>query len=369
MKGEADAVFGSRMMPEHGGPLKGGMPLYKFVGNRILTYIENYALGLDLSEFHSGYRAYSLDVLRRIDMTRMTDDFHFDTQIIIKLNHQGFRIKEVPIPTYYGNEICYVNGMKYAWDVFTSVVHYKRTVRALERYPEYSEYFVHYPMKESNYSSYYYFKRWVGQNQCVLDLGCGEGFFAKKLAEDNNVVVGVDMLPDPKCRESLQKYLCSDLSNGLDKCVADLSGKTFDRILLQDILEHVGNPAQLLSDCNHLLKPHGRLLVSVPNVANISVRLSLLFGKFEYSERGILDRTHLRFYTRKTARKLLAETGYQVLSTVMTVMPVELALGLPAGSGVMRAATRILAFFTSVFPGLLGYQILLLARSDAPEKP
>src|SRR5580700_996566 len=116
--GKADAVFGSRMMKNYGGPLKGGMPFYKFIGNRILTGFENAALGMHLTEFHSGYRAYNLDALRKIDFSKMTDEFHFDTEIIIKLNHQGYKIHEVPIPTYYGDELCYVDGLKYAKDVF-----------------------------------------------------------------------------------------------------------------------------------------------------------------------------------------------------------------------------------------------------------
>src|SRR5579884_1674854 len=116
VNGEADAVFGSRMMKTYGGPLKGGMPLYKYVGNRILSVFENRALGLHLTEFHSGYRAYNLHTLAKIDFSHMTNDFHFDTEIIIKLHHQHYTIKEVPIPTYYGTELCYVDGLKYAKD-------------------------------------------------------------------------------------------------------------------------------------------------------------------------------------------------------------------------------------------------------------
>src|SRR5215207_2764978 len=93
VRDEADAVFGSRMMPDHGGPLKGGMPLYKFVGNKILTFFENKMLNMHLTEFHSGYRAYSLDALKKIDVSEMTDEFHFDTEIIIKRHDQGFSIK------------------------------------------------------------------------------------------------------------------------------------------------------------------------------------------------------------------------------------------------------------------------------------
>ena len=136
VNGEADGVFGSRMMRDFGGPLKGGMPIYKYVGNRILTTYENWALGMNLTEFHSGYRAYSLQALSHIDFSSMTDDFHFDTEIIIELHHHHFRIKEVPIPTFYGDEICYVNGMKYAADIYRTVSRYRRTIRSLERKPQ-----------------------------------------------------------------------------------------------------------------------------------------------------------------------------------------------------------------------------------------
>jgi glycosyltransferase involved in cell wall biosynthesis len=140
VRAEADAVFGSRMMPEYGGPRKGGMPLYKLVGNRILTLFENRSLGMHLTEFHSGYRAYSLAALRKIELSHMTDDFHFDTEIIIKLHHQGFRIKEVPIPTFYGDELCYVDGMKYARHVFRALVRYRSTCSGRRSYAEFAEY-------------------------------------------------------------------------------------------------------------------------------------------------------------------------------------------------------------------------------------
>jgi glycosyltransferase involved in cell wall biosynthesis len=140
LEGRADAVFGSRMM-ERGAARKGGMPLYKFVGNKILSAYQNRVLGMRLSEFHSGYRAYSLRALRQISTAKMTDDFHFDTEIIIKLHHQGFKISEVPIPTFYGDEICYVNGLKYAADIVRAVRRYRSTVRGGKPYPEFEEYF------------------------------------------------------------------------------------------------------------------------------------------------------------------------------------------------------------------------------------
>jgi len=100
-KDKADMVFGSRMT-EH--PIKGGMPLWRYAGNKILTWIENKALGLNLSEFHSGFRAYSCKALKKIQLNNCGDDYHFDTDILIQFKLAGMRIRETPIPTHYGKE-------------------------------------------------------------------------------------------------------------------------------------------------------------------------------------------------------------------------------------------------------------------------
>lgn len=363
VQGEADAVFGSRMMKAYGGPLKGGMPVYKYLGNRILTIFENRAIGMNLTEFHSGYRAYSLEALSHIDFTHMTNDFHFDTEIIIKLHHQGYRITEVPIPTYYGNEICYVNGLRYARDVGKAVQRYKATLRSVKRYPEFQEYFVHYPLKDSRYSSHYYFERLTGVDQDVLDVGCGEGFMASRICVHGNRVTGVDVLPEPRFSDAFQHYLSADLSHGLGDVATKLEGMQFDKILLMDVLEHLVCPDILLRDCTRLLRPAGQVIVSVPNVANVAIRLALALGRFDYTERGILDRTHLRFYTRRTARRLLQENGLEIVNERMTVMPIELVLGVAAKNPLMRLLTRTLGLLTALLPGFLGYQTILVGRA------
>jgi glycosyltransferase involved in cell wall biosynthesis len=115
-EGSADAVFGSRMLTQ-GAAIKGGMPLYKFLGNKILTWCQNRLLHTVFSEFHSGYRVYSTAALKTIPFDRNTNDFHFNTEIIIQLLIVGMRVRELPIPTYYGDEICHVNGIKYAWNI------------------------------------------------------------------------------------------------------------------------------------------------------------------------------------------------------------------------------------------------------------
>jgi 2-polyprenyl-3-methyl-5-hydroxy-6-metoxy-1,4-benzoquinol methylase len=360
VRGEAEAVFGSRMMSTYGGPLKGGMPVYKFVGNRILTWFENRSLGMNLTEFHSGYRAYSLKALAEIDMSRMTRDFHFDTEIIIKLQHQRMRILEVPIPTYYGTEICYVNGMKYARDVYRAVRDYKGTIHSNRKAPAFEEYFAHYPIKESRGSSHQVALEMVGSGQNVLDVGCGEGFFAEKLQARGNRVTGVDFLNEPSQGAAMVAYTKRDLQQGL--CAPAAWDGQFDRVLLLDVLEHMLQPAELLREVRPLLRPQsGQVVVSLPNVANISVRLMLLLGRFDYAERGIMDRTHLHFYTRKTARELLEQEGFSIEEEKLTLIPVELAFGMPHTNWLMLLLNRMLAVLTAVFPGLFGYQILFRA--------
>jgi 2-polyprenyl-3-methyl-5-hydroxy-6-metoxy-1,4-benzoquinol methylase len=363
VEGMADAVFGSRMMPDHGGPLAGGMPLYKYLGNRILTKYANYFLGMRLTEFHSGYRAYSLHALRKINFSRMTFDFHFDTQIIIKFHHQGLRIEEVSIPTFYGNEICYVNGLKYAKDVFLAVRRYRGTLSGLRNAPEYAEYTPHNPLKESRYSSHDLFLRLAGREQDILDVGCGEGHFAARVSAAGNRVVGIDQLPEAERVDALDQYVSADLDRGLAAAGAALGERKFDLIMLHDVLEHLRDPELMLRDCRELLKPHGIVAVSVPNVANITVRLALLFGQFEYRPRGILDRTHLRFFTRKSAHRLLEECGYEVIERKATVMPLEFVFGLDPKNPFMLVLNRMLAASTWLMPGLLGYQTILIART------
>ncbi|MBV8550919.1 MAG: glycosyltransferase [Acidobacteriaceae bacterium] len=361
VRGEADAVFGSRMMKDFGGPLKGGMPLYKYAGNRLLTVFENRALGLNLTEFHSGYRAYNVHALAQIRLDKLTNDFHFDTEIIIKLHHQNFRIKEVPIPTFYGDEICRVNGMKYARAIVHAVRRYTETSRAVRSYPEYEEYFVPYAIKRSRYSSHYYASRLIGTGQRVLEVGCGDGAFGAHLARARNQVTGVDSDPKACADGAYENVVRTDLEKGLAP-ISPKSDGAFDRILVLDRLEHLREPAALLEDCRRLIGPRGKLILSVPNGVNFTVRLMVLFGMFQYSDRGILDWSHLRFFTAKTIRKLVEKYGYRVTATHFTIIPVERVIPMRPESGLLRLASHFLRALNVIAPGLFAYEIILVAE-------
>jgi glycosyltransferase involved in cell wall biosynthesis len=374
VRGHADAVFGSRMMKDFGGPLKGGMPFYKYVGNRVLTAFENWALGLDLSEFHSGYRAYNLHALEQIKLDKMTNDFHFDTEIIIKLHHQNFRILEVPIPTFYGDEVCNVNGVRYAKDILRAVYRYTSTARAVRSFPEYEEYFVPYAIKQSSYSSHFYGFRLVGKERRVLEVGCGDGSFGTQLVKAQNQVTGVDFHPMVPIEAGYKNVFTADLEQGLGDLVAAPASppRKFDRILLLDVLEHLRSPDRLLDDCKSALADRGRIIVSVPNIVNFTVRLMFLMGSFRYSDRGIMDWSHLRFYTSRTIRELLERHGYRITGCHYTLVPIERVIPMRSNSDLFKAVNQVLRVLTKLLPGLLAYEIVLVGEdwgaTQVPEK-
>ena len=114
LQGRAQLVLGSRMI-EKMEALRGKMPFYKWIGNQVLTFVQNLLLNVRLAEFHTGYRAYSVEALNTTPFKFNSHYFDFDTEIIIQFIDQKYQIEEVKIPTFYGDEISYVNGFKYAF--------------------------------------------------------------------------------------------------------------------------------------------------------------------------------------------------------------------------------------------------------------
>ena len=126
LKNEADAVFGSRIMGRKA--LQGGMPWWKFISNRFLTWIENIATHSHLSEYHTGYRIYSMDIVQRIPYHADSNNWIFDSEIIFQILNLGFRIKEVPIPTNYKGPISSISfsaGVVYGLSIFRLILKYK----------------------------------------------------------------------------------------------------------------------------------------------------------------------------------------------------------------------------------------------------
>ena len=119
--GKYDAVFGSRMINSFDA-IKGGMPIYKYIGNILLTFFQNIILSSNLSEFHSGYRSYKVASLKKIKFKNNTNDFHFDTEIIIQFLKNNLIIKEIEMPTHYGDEISHLKSIPYGLNIVRSTI-------------------------------------------------------------------------------------------------------------------------------------------------------------------------------------------------------------------------------------------------------
>src|SRR5690349_10310463 len=257
-----------------------------------------------------------------------------------------------------------MNGMRYARDILRAVYRYDRTRRCIKCYPEYQEYYVRYRVKTSSHSSHDFARFAVGCGQEVLDIGFGNGVFSGELQKSGNRVTCAGALPAPAPGVELERYVQWDPGNDLAELAAAASGARFDKILLLDVLEHLAAPERILRAAAHLVKPTGQVIVSVPNVAHLVVRLMLLFGYFNYADRGILDRTHLRFFTKSSIARLLAENGYSIVSRKMSVIPLEVLIG---PRWLVRILHAALIVATAVLPGLLGYETFLIARR-VPER-
>jgi glycosyltransferase involved in cell wall biosynthesis/SAM-dependent methyltransferase len=355
------AVFGSRML-EKGAAKQGGMPVYKRLGNRILTRFENRVLGTDLSEFHSGYRAYATRILKEVPFEANSDGFDFDTQIIAQVLHVGGRIEEIPIPTYYGDEICYVNGMKYARDVVHDVVEYQLAVRGFgtcEWVPKPDEY----AFKEGDGSSHSAILDMLSSlpPSRILDLGCSGGLLAVKMRAAGHYVVGVDTLEVPGVRKFTDEFYIGNL----DSEIPEAAGSGFDVVIAGDVIEHLAKPADALRAMSAVLRPGGQLLLSVPNFGHWYPRLRVAFGAFGYDRRGILDDTHLRFFTRSTLRRLVRTAGFDVLEESATGLPLSTVSqrGGSRGSLIRRTDQMLVR----LRPTLFGYQNVLRLTPHAKE--
>ena len=357
-RGEADAVFGSRMMTRFGA-LRGGMPLYKFVGNRTLTAAQNTLLGTRFTEFHSGYRLYSVDALAKVRLQLNSNEFHFDTEIILQFLNAGLRIKELPIPTYYGAEISRVNGLRYAKDVMVStlrnVAHRAGILHQRALDPVETKGSTPYTLKLGYPSSHTYALAAVPSGAKVLDLGAGPGGVARLFAEKGCDVTVVDRNPPTEAGAGVDV-----LQRDLDAERLDLDTGRYDHLLLLDVLEHLKRPERFLEELRRGFDHRPRTLVlTTPNVAFIIQRVMLLLGQFNYGKAGILDRTHTRLFTFRSLLRLLRETGFKVRSVRGIPAPFPKILG-PGRLG--KAAVAVNLALIRLSKSLFSYQIMVVAE-------
>lgn len=242
-------------------------------------------------------------------------------------------------------------------------------------------------------ASYQYFedvnwgllRLWGGRTGLrVLDVGCGFATTSERIQKLGNEVTGIEASAEAcdVAAKRIAHIVQADLQS------ADLGDAQFDALIFADVLEHVAWPVSALKRYLRWLAPGGSVIVSLPNVGLWSVRLAHLFGRWEYEETGVLDRTHLRFFTRKSARWLLGEAGLDIVKTTYNpglVRPfVPLAKRFVASGPsspdallnsrpyqlYLKTAYPIERAIASLWPGMLAFQMIFEARSlaDARDK-
>ncbi len=161
----------------------------------------------------------------------------------------------------------------------------------------------------------------IGSNKRVLDVGCSTGYLAKTLRGFGNRVTGIEY--DPEAAQAARAYAEQVVVADLDQVALDTAvpGQLFDVVVFGDVLEHLRDPLPTLRQARHLLAPGGYVVISIPNVAHGDVRMSLMLGRFPYRRLGLLDATHLRFFTRSNLQELLGSAGFAAIQVRTTTAP------------------------------------------------
>ena len=335
---KANAVFGSRMM-EGTSALKGGMPLYKFVGNKILTNFQNFLLKSRLSEFHSGYRLYATDALAKVPFDLNSNDFHFDTEIIIQFVLAKLTIKELPIPTFYGDEICHVNGMKYAWDVCRTTMH----ARVQKFHILYDRKFDCIPGEDNN--------------QLMFEEHSVEAAILKE------VDAGVDILVVGPVTDIFVKALeeKADRLTVVKDGLLGLEAETclsYDYLLMLDDSEISRQPEAFVEKLRSVSRfsPDLNIMIASGNIGFFITRILLLLGRFSYTRKGIISLGHSRFFTLRSLKKLFLQNWF-VCNRVRGI-PIQYSRVFRT-KPVASLFSTIHRSFIKIRPSLFAYQFLI----------
>jgi 2-polyprenyl-3-methyl-5-hydroxy-6-metoxy-1,4-benzoquinol methylase len=223
----------------------------------------------------------------------------------------------------------------------------------------------------------------------ILDVGCGMATTSARLRQLGNHVTGIESSGYAAATAAgrLDEVIEHDL-RATDAIARRLDGRTFDVILFADVLEHVDWPGPVLKSYLPFLAPKGQVFGSLPNVALWATRLELLLGRFEYADTGVLDRTHLRFFTRRSARQPITDAGLTIMrqtynpGLVRPFVPLAKRLLSPGASDAgrahdpaallesrpykayLRTVYPIERAITALWPGLLAFQMIFEARAS-----
>jgi 2-polyprenyl-3-methyl-5-hydroxy-6-metoxy-1,4-benzoquinol methylase len=201
-------------------------------------------------------------------------------------------------------------------------------------------------------------RRHAGKGGTLLDLGAAGGELGAASRHQFDRVIGFEYNVD--CIATLRKHF--DVATIADLERVRRLPPNNSAIVLADVIEHLRDAASLLKLVRGALAENGKLFLSVPNIANVTVRLGLLFGVFEYRDRGILDNTHVRFYTMKTIRREVENAGFRILEVKGSSVPLRLIIGGFTPEPLLRLGERVLTVLTRAWRSLFAYQIIIVAE-------
>lgn len=214
------------------------------------------------------------------------------------------------------------------------------------------------PLQRDPFKAHQLTIRYCGHNKRVLEVGCSAGMVSAALQAQGCRVTGIEI--DPAAARAAQPFCERVLVGDIEQMDLATVGRDYDVLLLADVLEHLREPVPVLRSLGRLLAGEGYAVISVPNVANWAMRLALLAGRWSYTDRGILDRTHLRFFTLKTLRAAIREAGFTI-RTFDVSAPVP--LNPPA---VISGAAHRIALLR---PSLFAYQFIVVAQPERAGTP
>ncbi len=218
-----------------------------------------------------------------------------------------------------------------------------------------------YVLKPDPHSSHSVILRWLGEGRGrrVLDVGAADGIVSRRLTERGWRVTGIE--GDPALAQAGARHCERMIMANLDREIPEAAGP-FDAIVYGDVLEHLVDPLRVLVELDRALAPDGFVIISVPNIAHLYVRLLLFLGRFDYIDRGILDHTHLRFFTARSLKALIAGAGLSIERFTATPAPLYQILPAAWHRGWVAATHAINAVIARTLPRLLGYQLIVQAR-------
>jgi len=355
-KDEPDVILGSRMLMKKNA-LKGKMPIIRFISNVVLTKIQNFMAQTDFAEFHTGYRAYSTKFLKEAPFELNSNDFDFDTDILLQAKFLGKIVKEFPIPTFYGQEKSNVRLIKYGIDILMTTLRFRMQQIGIGCSLKFrgSKNLVYKNKFEYKFSTHYHLFETIKKYnpKRVLEISCGPGYLGEKLKDKGVWITGIDK--QPVGNDFYNEFFCENIEQ-FDW--SKLSSDNFDLVCLLDILEHLKEPEKLLLSLRNNPKfENAQFVISVPNVAFFTIRAGLLFGWFNYADRGILDIDHKRLFTHSSFHKILKECGFKITKTIAVPPPFKL-LSKSFFSDILAVIFNLLI---KIFPGPFSFQIMKIA--------